>query len=80
MWTLFRSGALAATPLNVPDEEAVVLREIGRSDNRVVRLSGCIHLCENLLRESLEAGKMSVRTLVPKAKAWSVYGLTSGTW
>ena len=46
-WTLH------ATPLNVPDEEAVVLWEIGRSDNGVVRLGGGIHLREDLLRQSL---------------------------
>ena len=54
---------LDATSLNAPDEEAVVLWEIGRGDNGVVRLSRGVHLRENLLGQSLQAGKPNVGKL-----------------
>jgi len=52
---------LNAILLNVPDKEAVVLWEIGRGGNRVVRFGRGVHLRENLLRQSLDTGKANVR-------------------
>ena len=42
---------------DVPDEEAIILWEIGRGGNGVVRLGGGVHLRKNLLGKSLDAGE-----------------------